>query len=33
PDQPLENVSDRILAGLVDHADDDVCVVAVRIKA
>ncbi|MEY2472944.1 MAG: hypothetical protein QOK28_2273 [Actinomycetota bacterium] len=33
PSQPLENVADRMLAGLVDHADDDVCLVAVRIKA
>jgi serine phosphatase RsbU (regulator of sigma subunit) len=32
PTQPLEDVADRILAGLVDHADDDVCIVTVRIK-
>jgi serine phosphatase RsbU (regulator of sigma subunit) len=32
PSQSLDDVSDRILAGLVDHADDDVCLLAVRIK-
>ena len=30
PDHQLEAVSDRILAGMIDHPDDDVCFVAVR---
>jgi serine phosphatase RsbU (regulator of sigma subunit) len=30
PSQSLEDVADRILAGLVDHQDDDVCFVVFR---
>jgi serine phosphatase RsbU (regulator of sigma subunit) len=31
PSQPLEDVADGILAALVDHQDDDVCLVALRV--
>jgi serine phosphatase RsbU (regulator of sigma subunit) len=30
PSQPIEEVADGILAGLVDHQDDDVCLVVLR---
>jgi serine phosphatase RsbU (regulator of sigma subunit) len=30
PSHDLNEVSDRILAGMVDHPDDDVCFVALR---
>jgi len=32
PGHKLDEVSDRILAGMVDHPDDDVCFIAVRRK-
>jgi serine phosphatase RsbU (regulator of sigma subunit) len=30
PSQPIDDVADRILAALVDHQEDDVCLVALR---